>query len=306
MVSVIVPVYKVEKYLRRCLDSIINQTNSDLEIILVDDGSPDTCGCICDEYAAKDPRVVVIHKENAGLGYARNSGLDICTGEYVMFVDSDDYLSENAVQILLDRMLQDGSDMAVGKHIDVYEDGSTNDGFWSFKTNCVMTPKDVFSTEKNTFPVCAWAKLYKRELFDSIRYTSIAVAEDLWVFPFIIEHCQKISVEISTIYFYCRRLSSLMYQKDLKSRLAFVEARLHMSIFLYKNGYKDKACYYFSAAVNIAVVIQKRSDRFYLFTKYFDKKTRKLLLKGAGMKAKIKWYLMYIPCSNNLLNLLRR
>ena len=92
LISVIVPVYKVEKYLHRCVDSILNQTYRNLEIILVDDGSPDNCGAICDEYAAKDNRIRVIHQENTGVSAARNAGLEACTGEYVAFVDSDDYV----------------------------------------------------------------------------------------------------------------------------------------------------------------------------------------------------------------------
>ena len=91
-VSIIVPVYNVEKYLDRCMESLLNQTLKDIEIILVDDGSPDNCPQICDEYAKKDSRVKVVHKVNAGLGYARNSGLDVASGEYVAFVDSDDYV----------------------------------------------------------------------------------------------------------------------------------------------------------------------------------------------------------------------
>lgn len=91
--SIIVPVYKVEPYLHRCVDSILAQTFTDFELILVDDGSPDNCGAICDEYAAKDSRILVIHKENGGLSDARNAGLDIAKGEYIGFVDSDDYIS---------------------------------------------------------------------------------------------------------------------------------------------------------------------------------------------------------------------
>lgn len=94
LISVIVPVYNVEKYSERCIESIINQTYKNLEIILVDDGSPDTCPMICDEYAKKDDRIVVIHKENGGLSDARNAGIEIAKGEYFAFIDSDDYISE--------------------------------------------------------------------------------------------------------------------------------------------------------------------------------------------------------------------
>ena len=94
-VSVIIPIYKVEKYLSRCLDSVVNQTLDDIEIVLVDDGSPDSCPEICDRYAKKDSRIKVIHKKNEGLGYARNSGMLIATGEYIAFLDSDDYVSKD-------------------------------------------------------------------------------------------------------------------------------------------------------------------------------------------------------------------
>lgn len=103
-VSIIVPVYNVEKYLDRCMQSLLNQTLSDIEIIMVDDGSPDRCPQMCDEYAAKDRRVRVIHKENGGLGLARNTGLDAATGEYVAFVDSDDFTSVEAYENLLKRL----------------------------------------------------------------------------------------------------------------------------------------------------------------------------------------------------------
>ena len=103
-ISVVVPVYNVEKYLRKCIDSIINQTYKNLEIILVDDGSPDKCGEICDEYAKKDDRIKVIHKKNAGVSSARNDGIDNATGEYIIFVDSDDWLEDNAIEIMVDKL----------------------------------------------------------------------------------------------------------------------------------------------------------------------------------------------------------
>ena len=100
-ISIIVPIYKVESLLSKCVDSLLSQTFGDLEIILVDDGSPDNCGKICDEYAQKDPRIFVIHKENGGLSSARNAGLDVCKGEYIMFVDSDDYVEPVFCEVAL-------------------------------------------------------------------------------------------------------------------------------------------------------------------------------------------------------------
>ena len=113
LISVIVPVYKVEKYLHRCVDSILVQTYTNLEIILVDDGSPDRCGAICDEYAAKDSRIRVIHQENGGLSAARNAGLDVCSGEYIAFVDSDDWLDPEMYAVMMAQVREYGCDVVM-------------------------------------------------------------------------------------------------------------------------------------------------------------------------------------------------
>lgn len=122
LISVIVPVYNVEKYLYRCLDSLINQSYLNLEILLVNDGSTDCSGDICEEYAQKDSRITVVHKKNAGLGMARNSGLDISTGKYVIFVDSDDYLVTNMIENLYKKLKETNSDTCIGGYQRVYSD----------------------------------------------------------------------------------------------------------------------------------------------------------------------------------------
>lgn len=122
MVSIIIPVYNVEKYLAQCLDSVVNQTYKNLEIIPVDDGSPDSCGKICDQYAVKDNRITVIHKENGGLSDARNAGLKAAHGEYVYFLDSDDYLREDAIQRLVDRSVSERAEIVFFDCETVYED----------------------------------------------------------------------------------------------------------------------------------------------------------------------------------------
>lgn len=111
LVSIIIPVYKVEKYLSECLDSVVNQTYKNLEIILVDDGSPDNCGKICDEYAVLDRRIRVIHKENGGLCSARNAGIDIANGEWIYSMDSDDYIENDLIEIALNTAVSDNTDM---------------------------------------------------------------------------------------------------------------------------------------------------------------------------------------------------
>ena len=122
MVSVIIPIYNVEKYLRQCVDSVISQTYRDLEIILVDDGSPDGCGSICDEYAVQDSRITVIHKENGGLSDARNAGLEIAKGEYIYFLDSDDYIKNDAIEKLVARIEEENADFVYFDAETLFED----------------------------------------------------------------------------------------------------------------------------------------------------------------------------------------
>lgn len=120
LISIIVPVYNVEKYIRRCVDSIINQSYKNIEIILVDDGSIDKSGLICDEYSKKDERIKIIHKENGGLGFARNSGLEIAKGEYVTFIDGDDYVGINHIESLLSLIKEKGTDTCIAGYTKVY------------------------------------------------------------------------------------------------------------------------------------------------------------------------------------------
>lgn len=138
VISVIVPVYNVEKYLDRCIKSLINQTLKDIEIILVDDGSPDKCPALCDHYAASDNRIKVVHKENAGLGMARNSGLEVATGDYITFVDSDDFVELNMYERLYSVAISEQADVVIsGGFIDERSDGTTY-------TNHIMKTVDVF------------------------------------------------------------------------------------------------------------------------------------------------------------------
>lgn len=169
LISVIVPVYKVEPYLRRCVDSILNQTYKNLEIILVDDGSPDNCGAICDEYAAKDPRVRVIHKENGGISDTRNAGLDICTGEYISFVDSDDWIEPGHIRSLYS-CLQKDNQIAVSDIMRIDEYGSLAATFvYEVKKHSEMEP--VFGY--------VWNKLYPVALLREESFPNINYEEDL-------------------------------------------------------------------------------------------------------------------------------
>ena len=180
LISVIIPIYNVEKYLKRCVDGILNQTYTNLEVILVDDESPDNCAAICDAYADADERVVVIHQKNKGLSGARNAGIDIAKGEYLVFVDSDDYVTEDFIERLYDALISTGSDVAQckwnyvkgGPIPDLEKDTGE---VWSFSKAEMMSNLYI---PDGAYYVVAWNKIYKKELFEGIRYPLGRIHED--------------------------------------------------------------------------------------------------------------------------------
>ena len=181
LISVIVPVYKVEEYLARCVDSILGQTYRNLEILLVDDGSPDRCGEICEEYAARDTRIRVIHKENGGLSSARNAAIDVAQGEYLGFVDSDDWIEPETYEALLEMALQENVKLVCGGRYDV----SSKTG--EKKVGLCPPKREVISGEElcgriftwDNVDSAAWDKLYHRSLFREIRYPLGKICEDI-------------------------------------------------------------------------------------------------------------------------------
>ncbi len=210
-ISVIVPIYNVEAYLRKCVDSILAQTYKDLEVILVDDGSPDNCGAICDEYAKHDARVRVIHKVNGGLSDARNAGLDIVTGEYVAFVDSDDWIEPYMYEKLLDNLIHFNADMSVGG---VSDDIEEEQGYRSVKVSDYggsSFAEDNTEAMKRYFcgSWAAWDKLYKLALFDGIRYPVGEINEDEAIVLQLLERCRKVCYTDTVCYHYVRRRSSI-------------------------------------------------------------------------------------------------
>jgi len=181
LITVIVPVYNVEDYLRRCVDSLVTQTYQNLEILLVDDGSPDGSGAICDEYAARDPRIRVIHKQNGGLSSARNIAIDQAKGEYLTFVDSDDYLEADACRVLADGLEKYGAGIACMGNWDVdSETGKKTLGVCPEKEECITGEEmagRIFTWDGCDSAACD--KMYRRELFGEYRYPEGMVCEDI-------------------------------------------------------------------------------------------------------------------------------
>ena len=239
LVSVIVPIYKVEPYLRKCLDSICAQTHQNLEIILVDDGSPDGCGAICDEYAEKDARVKVIHKTNGGLSDARNAGLDMLTGDYVAFVDSDDWIEPTMYETLLENLKQFQADMAFGGVVDDLEQDGTVTVVKNSNYGAVPFSEGKTEAMKRYFhgSWAAWDKLYKAELFDGIRYPIGEINEDEAIVLQLLDRCETVCYTNEIFYHYMRRMNGqsittstfsakkLAWPRHCRDNLAFVREK---------------------------------------------------------------------------------
>ena len=183
-VSIIVPVYQVKDYLRQCVDSILNQTFKDYELILVDDGSTDESGKICDEYSMKDPRIIVIHKTNGGLSDARNAGIEIAKGKYFSFIDSDDIVTDDFIESLYNCIEENKCKLAISNITAFYEDGTENEAFYK----PVDSPKVVVGDEryKSVVRPSACNKMYARDLFDEIKYPKGKLYEDLYIYHYLL------------------------------------------------------------------------------------------------------------------------
>lgn len=229
--SVIVPVYKVEPYLEKCIDSILGQTMADLELILVDDGSPDNCPALCDAAAQKDPRVRVIHQKNGGLSAARNAGLEIARGEWIGFVDSDDYLAPDMYQTLLDRVRADGTKLAICSLVYVDENGTPLPNEPS-----PITKDEVLSREqvlnrmfgfRYWYYVVVHTRLYHRSLFEGYRFPVGRVHEDEFMAHHLIWNAGSVSLVARGLYFYVQRSGSIMANgftaKRLDGALAYLD-----------------------------------------------------------------------------------
>lgn len=210
MISIIVPIYNVEKYLNKCVDSILGQTFTDFELILVDDGSPDRCGEICDYYKTKDKRVKVIHKENGGLSSARNAGIDIARGEYIGFVDSDDFIEPFMYEYLIESINKNKCRLAVCAINYVFEDGKSISKVKNEKDQVFKFSSAILEMNKyKLFDMAACTKIFHKSLFDNIRFPVGKLSEDFYVMYKIFDSAQKISFVATPCYNYLQRQNSI-------------------------------------------------------------------------------------------------
>lgn len=273
--SVIVPVYKVEKYLKICVDSIIGQSYQEFELILVDDGSPDTCGEICDKYSASDTRVKVVHKENGGLSSARNAGLDIATGKYVIFIDSDDFWDDsNALEHIHNNLIETDADVLVFPAKKYYEN---EDKYTYIITSDVyrskIIDKDVnasirYMIENNIYRAAAWNKVVKKSIIDNhmMRFKNGYLSEDM-------DWCGDLLLYAQKFDFYCNPFYAYRQQRNGSITTGKAEKLISDKLYMCEKGYgqalklqnKEKtellASYYayeYSVLLGVSSVVRNR------------------------------------------------
>jgi glycosyltransferase involved in cell wall biosynthesis len=229
LISVIIPIYNVQEYLVECIDSVVNQTYTNLEIILVNDGSPDNCGVICEEYALKDSRIKVIHKENGGLSDARNAGLDICTGEYIAFVDSDDSLHRDMYKILLNLICENDADIA---ECDIWKSNQDYDNIYPEKiVKKILIPSEWAENiiEHNKFSV--WRRLYRKSSVEGVLFKKGFIYEDVFFFVDIFPNINKIAVINLPLYKYNNENLSITRSNFNIKKLQAIDAIIYQYEF---------------------------------------------------------------------------
>lgn len=302
LISVIVPIYKVEEYLKKCVDSIINQTYKNLEIILVDDGSPDSCGKICDFYSNQDHRIRVIHKKNGGLSDARNVALDVASGAYITFIDSDDYIEENYISYLYNLVKKNNADISICEYLYITEKGKVinhprNDG----KIIIMDQEKALYELlNSKLYSNSAWGKLYKKECFSGIRYPYGKLYEDVPTTYKTFLKCNKIVFGASAKYFYLYRSTAISKQKFSLKRMDaiyFTEEMVKNIIEKFPSLSRIAECRLFDSYIAVLALISSKNcpEIYSLISRKIKEKRRRILLyKLSGRKRKLQAFFSYI------------
>lgn len=308
IISVIVPVYKVEELLPQCVDSILNQTFRDFELWLVDDGSPDRCGEMCDEYAAKDARIRVIHKPNGGLSDARNAALDKVTGEYITFVDSDDWLPPDSFQTMYDALVKNGADVAVGNMLSVTDEGEEGKFYWPAEKETVLTGDDVFQTFCQP---CAPNRLYRAEIFKELRYPVGRLYEDVFIYHNVLDHVNKLVFTGRLNYYYRLRSGSIMRSAYSIRFTDIIDAVMERVKWLEGKGQTllaNEARLFIYSRVAVAFAhldkkVEKEAKRLdEVFAIYKECYSKMMQDRTIGIKQKARlWLLRYCPALHSRL-----
>lgn len=236
LISVIIPVYKVESYLEKCIVSVVEQTYGTLEILLVDDGSPDRCGAICDEWEKKDKRIKVIHKSNGGLSDARNYGLDIAQGTYIVFVDSDDFIAPTMIEKLFVASQEQEADIVECKYC-CFTDSLPEKEERGAETSTVYTSGEALSLllDEGVFKYTVWNKIYRRKIFETLRFEVGKLHEDVFFIYQAFGISKRVMKIEDCLYYYRQRSGSIMGSGFSIRTLDAVEARKRQYYYMKEN-----------------------------------------------------------------------
>ena len=282
-ISVIVPVYQVEQYLHRCIDSVLRQSFRDFELILVDDGSPDRCGEICDQYAAKDSRIHVIHQKNGGLSAARNAGIDWVEvhsdSQWLAFIDSDDWVHRDYLQVLLNAAQDNNAPIAICDMIRT-SDYREDEDLQNIQI-LSMDPERAY-VERYGMCMAAWRKLYKRELFVSLRFPVGKLHEDCYITHIPLFAAEKVAVCDVGLYYYYYNPQSITRKKWTPKRLEELDSHEVRLAWLREHGYTEAAAmelevYTVTVYAHIEVLMAQTGEEALAHRKALRKKLRELL-----------------------------
>ena len=315
LISIIVPIYNVEKYLKECIESIINQTYKNIEIILVDDGSPDNCGKICEEYSQKDKRIIVIHKENGGLSDARNKGIDIAKGDYLTFIDSDDFVNIDYIEKLYSSIKLNNTELAQCGISKVNENNEIIEKL-NYDENYIKTSHEILNElyGKHLIEnVVIWNKMYAKELFKNIRFPVGKIHEDEFTTYKIFYSVDRISLLSDCLYNYRQTNESIIGKKFNKKRLNLLEAlEERMNFFKNRNEidlYEKTLKFYIEQLRLYYIKVKKYiEDSEYrqknIIKKY--KNTYKNYLKNKNLHIKDKLKTVFFVIFPNLFYLIKK
>ena len=304
LISVIIPVFNVEKYLERCIKSIINQTYKNLEILLINDGSTDKSIEICNRYLEIDNRIVLLNKENGGLSSARNLGIDKAKGEYISFVDSDDFIHELMYETLVSNLEKNDCDISIIESLDVIED---KDFIFELKNNnnsIVYSKEESIANYLDGKFIPAWGKLYRKELFESIRFPIGILNEDEAIMIRVFDSCTRnIVYQDIKLYFYLKRKSGSITstKKNLKNNIDWINNSYANLVYISSNHAnllsKAKARYYTSIVAMLIRLVDLDSVEFNDEMKRYNdllKINKKEILKNKdiNLSFKVKCYIM--------------
>lgn len=267
-ISIIVPVYKAEKYIDRCIKSLLNQSYKNFEIILIDDNSPDRCPQICDEYSINYPNISVIHlkESNEGASDARNIGVEKSTGKYITFVDSDDFVHEKLLEVLINLIAEENVLMSMCSYALVYNQSVANNGFEDEETVQIITDHQAIDLLIDNQTTCAlWAKLYDKSLFQYIKFPVGKHNEDMFITPILYQRAKKIALSNQNLYYYFQQGESLSRGKFSYNMLDRIEAiRLWRKLvnLYYPQLIEKSNIHYFSNIIYMSQYLAHKKDTF--------------------------------------------